>query len=78
MQKIRPYLWFDSQAEEAAEFYVSLFDDSRVEKVVRSGPVTLVDFRSPGSSTATACRGRSSRRCSVSWSRTKTRRRQAG
>jgi predicted 3-demethylubiquinone-9 3-methyltransferase (glyoxalase superfamily) len=48
MQKIRPYLWFDTQAEEAAEFYVSLFDDSAIEKVVRSGPVNLVTFRLAG------------------------------
>ena len=48
MQKIRPYLWFDDQAEEAAEFYVSLFDDSAVENVVRSGPVTVVEFRLAG------------------------------
>jgi predicted 3-demethylubiquinone-9 3-methyltransferase (glyoxalase superfamily) len=26
MQKISPFLWFDSQAEEAAEFYVSVFE----------------------------------------------------
>jgi predicted 3-demethylubiquinone-9 3-methyltransferase (glyoxalase superfamily) len=48
MPKIRPCLWFDTQAEEAAEFYVSLFDDSRIERVVRTGPVTLVTFRLAG------------------------------
>jgi predicted 3-demethylubiquinone-9 3-methyltransferase (glyoxalase superfamily) len=30
MQKISPYLWFDDKAEEAANFYVSLFDDARI------------------------------------------------
>lgn len=30
MQKISPYLWFDNQAEEAVDFYVSLFDGARV------------------------------------------------
>lgn len=30
MQKISPYLWFENQAEEAVNFYVSLFDDARV------------------------------------------------
>jgi predicted 3-demethylubiquinone-9 3-methyltransferase (glyoxalase superfamily) len=30
--KIAPCLWFDSQAEEAAEFYVSIFKDSRIVK----------------------------------------------
>jgi predicted 3-demethylubiquinone-9 3-methyltransferase (glyoxalase superfamily) len=29
-QKISPFLWFDSQAEEAANFYVSVFEDSRI------------------------------------------------
>jgi predicted 3-demethylubiquinone-9 3-methyltransferase (glyoxalase superfamily) len=48
MQKITPYLWFDGTAEEAAEFYVSLFDDSGVDKVVGGGPVTIVNFRLGG------------------------------
>lgn len=30
MQKITPHLWFDSQAEEAAQFYVSIFENSRI------------------------------------------------
>jgi predicted 3-demethylubiquinone-9 3-methyltransferase (glyoxalase superfamily) len=30
MQKITPFLWFDSQAEEAAKFYCSIFKDSRI------------------------------------------------
>jgi len=29
MQKISPFLWFDTQAEEAAKFYVSIFKNSR-------------------------------------------------
>jgi predicted 3-demethylubiquinone-9 3-methyltransferase (glyoxalase superfamily) len=37
MQKIKTYLWFDNQAEEAAGFYTSLFDDSRVTDVQRYG-----------------------------------------
>jgi predicted 3-demethylubiquinone-9 3-methyltransferase (glyoxalase superfamily) len=37
MQKITPFLWFDSQAEDAANFYVSIFDNSRILKVVRYG-----------------------------------------
>jgi predicted 3-demethylubiquinone-9 3-methyltransferase (glyoxalase superfamily) len=37
IQKITPFLWFDSQAEEAAGFYVSVFPNSRVLKVVRYG-----------------------------------------
>ncbi|HVA38191.1 MAG TPA: VOC family protein [Candidatus Dormibacteraeota bacterium] len=30
MQKIRPFLWFDGKAEEAMNFYVSIFKNSRV------------------------------------------------
>jgi predicted 3-demethylubiquinone-9 3-methyltransferase (glyoxalase superfamily) len=37
IQKITPCLWFDDQAEEAAEFYVSLFGDSKVTDVGRYG-----------------------------------------
>jgi predicted 3-demethylubiquinone-9 3-methyltransferase (glyoxalase superfamily) len=45
MQKITPYLWFDHQAEEAAEFYVDVFNarpgrdagGSKVLNVSRSG-----------------------------------------
>ena len=33
--KISPFLWFDTQAEEAANFYVSLFPNSRVNSVSR-------------------------------------------
>jgi predicted 3-demethylubiquinone-9 3-methyltransferase (glyoxalase superfamily) len=35
MQKISPFLWFDDQAEEAANFYVSIFKDSRILNVTR-------------------------------------------
>jgi len=38
MQKITPYLWFDTEAEEAVEFYTSIFDDSRILEVARYGP----------------------------------------
>jgi predicted 3-demethylubiquinone-9 3-methyltransferase (glyoxalase superfamily) len=36
-QKITPFLWFDSQAEEAANFYVSIFRDSQIVSVARYG-----------------------------------------
>lgn len=36
-QKIRPALWFDDNAEEAIEFYVSIFDDARVVASSRYG-----------------------------------------
>lgn len=35
IQRITPFLWFDHQAEEAAEFYVSVFPNSKINKVVR-------------------------------------------
>ena len=35
MQKITPFLWFDSNAEEAVNFYVSIFKNSKVGKVTR-------------------------------------------
>jgi predicted 3-demethylubiquinone-9 3-methyltransferase (glyoxalase superfamily) len=35
MQKITPCLWFDSQAEEAAQLYTSLFKNSKILSVVR-------------------------------------------
>jgi len=53
MQKITPFLWYSKEAEEAARFYVSIFPDSRVTRVVTmqsespSGPpgsVKIVDF----------------------------------
>jgi predicted 3-demethylubiquinone-9 3-methyltransferase (glyoxalase superfamily) len=34
-QRITPFLWFDHQAEEAAAFYVSIFDHSRITSVNR-------------------------------------------
>jgi predicted 3-demethylubiquinone-9 3-methyltransferase (glyoxalase superfamily) len=36
-QSITPCLWFDHQAEEAANFYVSIFKDSKIEQVMRYG-----------------------------------------
>ena len=54
MQRITPCLWFDTQAEEAANFYVSLFEDSEVTNLQRlndtpSGDnVALVFFRLAG------------------------------
>jgi len=37
MQQITPFLWFDNQAEEAMNFYVSVFKDSKVNRVARYG-----------------------------------------
>jgi predicted 3-demethylubiquinone-9 3-methyltransferase (glyoxalase superfamily) len=57
MQKITACLWFDGDAEEAANFYVSLFPDSHIDKVMRSpadtpsgpeGSVLTVEFTLAG------------------------------
>ncbi len=37
MTKITPFLWFDTQAEDAANFYVSVFRNSRIVKIARYG-----------------------------------------
>jgi predicted 3-demethylubiquinone-9 3-methyltransferase (glyoxalase superfamily) len=37
MQKITPFLWFDNQAEEAANFYVSIFKNSKIVTITRYG-----------------------------------------
>jgi predicted 3-demethylubiquinone-9 3-methyltransferase (glyoxalase superfamily) len=37
MQKITPFLWFDNQAEEAVNFYVSVFKNSKVGTIARYG-----------------------------------------
>jgi predicted 3-demethylubiquinone-9 3-methyltransferase (glyoxalase superfamily) len=37
LQKITPCFWFDSQAEEAARFYVSIFKNSGIETITRYG-----------------------------------------
>ena len=53
MQKIIPFLWFDEEAEEAAEFYTSIFKGSEITSTARygethperSGKVMTVNFR---------------------------------
>jgi predicted 3-demethylubiquinone-9 3-methyltransferase (glyoxalase superfamily) len=56
MQKITPFLWFDSQAEEAVNFYLSMFKNSKITKVARypegspgpAGKVMTVEFELDG------------------------------
>jgi predicted 3-demethylubiquinone-9 3-methyltransferase (glyoxalase superfamily) len=49
-QKISPFLWFDNQAEQAASFYVSVFNNSRIKAVSRYGEAGReVHGREPGS-----------------------------
>ena len=33
MQKISPFLWFNDNAEEAANFYTSIFKNSKIENI---------------------------------------------
>lgn len=37
LQRIAPCLWFDTQAEEAADFYTSIFPNSRIVRTLRYG-----------------------------------------
>lgn len=37
LQKIIPNLWFDSQAEDAAKYYVSIFENSGIQRISRYG-----------------------------------------
>jgi predicted 3-demethylubiquinone-9 3-methyltransferase (glyoxalase superfamily) len=50
MQKITPFLWFDNQAEEAMNFYVSIFKDSKIGGVSRldDGKVVAGTFQLDG------------------------------
>ncbi|MEF3306449.1 VOC family protein [Paenibacillus sp. GYB003] len=45
IQKIAPNLWFDTQAEEAAKFYTSVFDDSGIDRMTRYGKDARGGFR---------------------------------
>jgi predicted 3-demethylubiquinone-9 3-methyltransferase (glyoxalase superfamily) len=49
-QKVTTCLWFDSEAEEAARLYTSLFDDSRVTAISRQpdGRALMVEFELGG------------------------------
>jgi predicted 3-demethylubiquinone-9 3-methyltransferase (glyoxalase superfamily) len=47
MQKVSPFLWFDTQAEEAATFYVSLFDNSAITGVTRQGGAAGIRWETP-------------------------------
>ena len=56
MQKIHPFLWFENQAEEAMNFYVSIFQNSKVGSVTRypkgspgpEGQVMTAEFQLEG------------------------------
>ncbi|MGB8467145.1 MAG: VOC family protein, partial [Terrimicrobiaceae bacterium] len=56
MQKITPFLWFENQAEEAANFYASVFKNSKIGRISRygeagpgpEGSVMVVSFQLEG------------------------------
>ena len=53
MKKITPHLWFDTQAKEAAEYYVSVFPNSKINNVTTlndtpSGNTDIVSFEISG------------------------------
>ena len=53
VQRVKPHLWFDKQAREAAEFYTSVFPDSRITSSATlrdtpSGDCDLVSFELAG------------------------------
>jgi predicted 3-demethylubiquinone-9 3-methyltransferase (glyoxalase superfamily) len=49
MQKIRPFLWFDHEAEDAANYYVLIFKNAKILSVNRAnGKVLLVTFELEG------------------------------
>ena len=43
MPKITPFLWFDTQAEEAANFYISIFKNSKIVTIARYGKAKLTE-----------------------------------
>lgn len=49
-QKLTPCLWFDSEAEDAAKFYVAIFPNSRIQRISRYGNAgRAVHGKPPGS-----------------------------
>jgi predicted 3-demethylubiquinone-9 3-methyltransferase (glyoxalase superfamily) len=52
-QKIAPCLWFDTQAEEAAKYYVSIFPNSKILKIARYGKAGVEQHQKPEGSVMT-------------------------
>lgn len=51
--RIRPCLWFDSQAEEAARYYVGIFKNAQINRIIRYGKAGLEVHGRPEGSVAT-------------------------
>ncbi len=41
MQKINPCLWYDNNAEEAVNFYISIFTNSKIGRITRHNKATV-------------------------------------
>jgi predicted 3-demethylubiquinone-9 3-methyltransferase (glyoxalase superfamily) len=75
MQKISPFLWFDDKAEEAANFYVSIFKNSAILGVSRygegaprpAGSAMSVTFLLDGLELQALNGGSYGRSCPLSW-----------
>ena len=69
MPEITPNLWFDTEAEQAAEYYVAIFPNSRIMTVTHyneagpreAGMVLTVEFELDGSASSPSTAARSSR-----------------
>ncbi len=53
LSKITPCLWFDTQAEDAARLYVSLFEDSGIDRISRYGKAGYEHHKKPEGSVMT-------------------------
>jgi len=53
MQKITPFLWFDDNAEEAVNYYVSLFDKTKISKIIRYDEASAIAAGRPVNSVLT-------------------------
>lgn len=53
MQKISPFLWYDTQAEEAANFYVGIFKNSKIKGVYRYDEESAKSAGKPANSVMT-------------------------
>jgi predicted 3-demethylubiquinone-9 3-methyltransferase (glyoxalase superfamily) len=53
LSKIAPCLWFDDRAEEAANYYVGIFPDSRINRISRYGKAGFEHHQKPAGSVMT-------------------------
>src|SRR3982750_2633320 len=53
VDKINPFLWFDMQAEQAAQFYVSIFRNSKITQITRYSEVGNEQHKMPAGTVMT-------------------------